>query len=50
MKNLFSIAKMMQSSLKKKESQHTLPMKGTDLYDEITKVGSKLKAKELRKK
>lgn len=36
--------------LKKKDRQHVPPMTGTDLYDEITKVGSKLKARELLKK
>ncbi len=28
--------------LKKKENQHIPPMTGTDLYDEITRTGSKL--------
>lgn len=36
--------------LKKKDRQHVPPMTGTDLYDEITKVESKLKARELLKK
>ncbi|MHA2473072.1 MAG: 4Fe-4S binding protein [Promethearchaeota archaeon] len=36
--------------LKKKDRQHVPPLTGTDLYDQIAKVGAKIKAKELRKK
>ncbi|NVM38533.1 MAG: 4Fe-4S binding protein [Candidatus Lokiarchaeota archaeon] len=34
--------------LKKKDRQYIPPMTGTALYDEITKLESELKARELR--